>query len=244
MSARLSASYGSFPYRVRRALDIAIALAALVILTPALVVVALAIIAESPGPLLFSQVRLGRNGRPFRLYKFRKFHHEPTCGGYDVTLWDDPRMTRVGRLLERTKLDELPQLWNVLVGEMSIVGPRPESLAFADCFAGSFRGILDHTPGLLGPNQVYFRNESKVFPPDRDPHEFYRTVLFPLKARNDLAYFSHRSLRSDILWIFRGGLAVFGVFLVMEYGFETTPNEAASKESHAPAPDAAALEQG
>jgi lipopolysaccharide/colanic/teichoic acid biosynthesis glycosyltransferase len=245
MTRRLSSSSGSFACSMPRALDVAIALAALLLVAPAMVLIALAIVTDSPGPLFFSQVRLGRNGRPFRLHKFRKFHHRrPAFGGCEVTLRTDPRMTRTGRLLERTKLDELPQLWNVLVGEMSIVGPRPESLAFADCFTGSFCRILDHTPGLLGPNQVLFRNEWKAFPPDRDPHEFYRTVLFPLKARNDLAYFPQRCLRSDIAWIFRGALAVFGVFMVMEHGFEGTAKEVMSQEGHAPACDATAVEHG
>jgi lipopolysaccharide/colanic/teichoic acid biosynthesis glycosyltransferase len=196
---------------VRRAVDISGALAGLVISIPLMLAIALAIRLDTPGSVLFSQTRLGRGGRHFRLYKFRKFRHGPDASGCAVTLKDDPRLTRVGRLLERWKFDELPQLWNVLVGDMSLVGPRPETLDFADCFSGPFRQVLDHTPGLFGPNQVIFRNEGSLYPADQDPHNFYRTVLFPEKARIDLRCFEHRSLFSDIAWIVRGALAVLGL---------------------------------
>ncbi|MDR3531275.1 MAG: sugar transferase [Rhodopila sp.] len=242
MIGRSRASSRCFAGSARRGLDVVIAMAALIMVAPAMFFIALAIISDSPGPVFFSQVRLGRDGRPFRLHKFRKFYHRLDGGGCDVTLRNDARMTRVGRLLERTKLDEVPQLWNVLVGEMSIVGPRPESLVFADCFTGPFRSILDHTPGLLGPNQVFFRNEWKYFPAERDPHEFYRTVLFPVKARNDLAYFPQRSLRSDIVWIFRGVSAVFGLSATGEHGVEGTVDEVWRREDLAPRSDATALE--
>jgi lipopolysaccharide/colanic/teichoic acid biosynthesis glycosyltransferase len=194
----------------RRALDVAIALAGLVAFAPAMVVIAVMICVDTSGPVFFRQIRLGRGGRRFHLCKFRKFGHDADATGGAVTLKNDPRMTRVGRTLERTKLDELPQLWNVLVGDMSIVGPRPETLDFADCFDDDFRGVLDYTPGLLGPCQAIFRNESSFYPADRDPHEFYRTVLFPAKARINLLYFSRRTVVSDVCWIIRSALAVLG----------------------------------
>ena len=121
-------------FDARRGFDCLVALVALVCLTPVLAIIAIAIWIDSDGPIFFSQTRLGRGARHFRLHKFRKFHERDQPGGLAVTLRSDPRMTRVGRVLERTKLDELPQLWNILVGEMALVGPRPESLAFADCF--------------------------------------------------------------------------------------------------------------
>lgn len=243
MIERSRPSSRSLECTLRRGFDIAIALAVLIMMAIAMIVIALAIISDSPGPVFFAQVRLGRDGRPFRLYKFRKFHHRPDSGGADLTQKNDARMTRVGRVLERTKLDELPQLWNVLVGEMSIVGPRPESLAFADCFTGSFRYVLEHTPGLLGPNQVIFRNESKYFPVDQDPQEFYRSVLFPLKASNDLRYFSQRRLRSDFVWMLRGTLAVFGLFVTKELGLEGVVDDAWTSQDDAPRANATALEQ-
>lgn len=211
MMSRLGCLRRATQAAVRRGLDVILASLALLIVAPAMLVIAVAIVMESPGPVFFSQIRLGRGGRHFKLHKFRKFRHEPEMRGPHLTVAGDPRLTRVGRVIERTKLDELPQLWNILVGDMSFVGPRPESLAFADCFTGPFRVVLDHAPGLLGPNQVIFRNEGKLFPPDRDPHEFYRTVLFPLKARIDVTYFSRRTLRLDGAWMVRGALAVCGL---------------------------------
>jgi lipopolysaccharide/colanic/teichoic acid biosynthesis glycosyltransferase len=192
---------------LRRPFDVVAAAAGLVVLAPFMLAVAIAIRLGSPGPALFRQLRLGRDGRPFYLYKFRKFE-DRADSGRAVTLKNDPRMTRIGRLLERTKLDELPQLWNILIGDMSLVGPRPETLNFADCFREGYQRVLDYTPGLFGPSQAMFRNESGLYPADRDPEEFYRAVLFPTKARIDLVYFSRRSILSDIRWIIRGILAV------------------------------------
>ncbi|TIX44948.1 MAG: sugar transferase, partial [Mesorhizobium sp.] len=103
------------------------------------------------------------------------------------------------------------QLWNVFRGEMAIVGPRPESLVFADCFRGSFEGILQYKPGLLGPAQVLFRNEAHFYPGSVDPLLFYREVLFPAKARLDLSYYPQRTIVSDVVWMVRGLLAVLGV---------------------------------
>jgi lipopolysaccharide/colanic/teichoic acid biosynthesis glycosyltransferase len=194
----------------RRAFDVVTALTGLLVFAPAMLVIACAIKVDTPGPVLFSHFRLGSNGRPFRLYKFRKFC-TGVIGGGSLTLKHDTRMTRVGRLLEQVKLDELPQLWNVLVGDMSIVGPRPETLDFADCFTGPYAAVLEHKPGLFGPNQVLFRSESSLYPCDQAPHVFYRAVLFPTKARIDLAYFPRRTLVSDIGWVARGALALCGV---------------------------------
>ena len=200
---------------MRRGFDCLLALAALLCLAPVLAVVAAAIWIESGGPVLFSQTRLGQGARRFRLHKFRKFGDHARQGqaqqhGLAVTLRDDPRMTRVGRLLERTKLDELPQLWNIVVGEMALVGPRPESLAFANCFNGACTDVLDHRPGIFGPCQAVFRNESLLYRAVPDPEDFYRTVLFPLKAQIDLAYFPNRSALSDMAWVIRGVIAIFG----------------------------------
>jgi len=113
-------------------------------------------------------------------------------------------MTRTGRFLERTKLDELPQLWNILRGDMSFVGPRPESMRYADLFQGEFAEVLDYLPGIFGPNQIAFRNESAMYPPDQDPEVFYETVLFPKKAKADIAYFRNASVFTDLDWIARG----------------------------------------
>jgi lipopolysaccharide/colanic/teichoic acid biosynthesis glycosyltransferase len=188
---------------LRRALDVTVAGLAMCVLSPVFLIVALAIRIESGGPILYSQLRLGQNGRPFSIFKFRKFKASCDLHGYPLTLDGDDRLTRVGRILVATKLDELPQLWNVLRGNMSLVGPRPESLAFNDCFRNGFEAILKHKPGLFGPCQVVFRHESRLYPADGSAAEFYREVLFPAKAKVDLAYFSRRTLASDLGWILR-----------------------------------------
>jgi len=196
-------SFGS-DVGLRRTLDILCAAVATSILAPVMLIAVIAIWIESGGPILFSQFRLGQHGRPFRMYKFRKFRPDCDNHGCPLTIEEDDRLTAVGRVLAASKLDELPQLWNVLRGDMSLVGPRPESLAFTDCFRNGFEKVLDHKPGLFGPCQVMFRHESKLFPADVAAVEFYRQVLFPAKAKVDLAYFSQRTLISDLGWILRG----------------------------------------
>jgi lipopolysaccharide/colanic/teichoic acid biosynthesis glycosyltransferase len=188
---------------LRRLFDIVCASLAMLLVAPVALMVTLAILIEGGRPILFSQLRLGRNGRPFRMYKFRKFRPDCDDRGCPLTLDGDCRMTRIGRILAAAKLDELPQIWNVLRGDMSLVGPRPESLAFADCFSNGFEKIHEHKPGLFGPCQVLFRNESKLYPRGVPEVDFYRQVLFPAKAEIDLAYFSRRTLASDLTWIFR-----------------------------------------
>jgi lipopolysaccharide/colanic/teichoic acid biosynthesis glycosyltransferase len=194
----------------RRTLDIVVACAALIVLVLPMALIALAILLESGRPILFSQVRIGKHGWPFRMFKFRKFHKDCGTDGLPLTLKGDARMTVVGRALRATKLDELPQFWNVLRGDMSIVGPRPETAAFADCFVGSIEQILAHKPGILGPSQIIFRNEDALFPPGSDPCAFYRAFLFPAKARIDLEYYQRRTLVRDIGWMASGALAILG----------------------------------
>ena len=194
----------------RRSIDLAVAGAATVILAPLMLLIAVALLLEGGRSILFVQTRLGSGGRPFRMYKFRKFGADCSPHGLALTVVGDSRMTTVGRLLAATKFDELPQLWNVLKGEMAIVGPRPESLAFADCFRGGFEAVLQYKPGLLGPSQVLFRHEAHFFPRSVDPILFYREVMFPAKARLDLSYYPQRTIASDIMWMARGFLAVVG----------------------------------
>jgi lipopolysaccharide/colanic/teichoic acid biosynthesis glycosyltransferase len=194
----------AFDTGARRALDIACAAMVALVLAPVMLIVSLAIWLDSGSPILFSQLRLGQHGRPFWIYKFRKFRPDCDARGCALTEKKDDRMTNVGRILAASKFDELPQLWNVLRGDMSIVGPRPESIAFADCFRDGFEKILDHKPGLFGPCQVMFRDENKLYPADGSVEEFYRQVLFAAKAEVDLAYFPRRTLLFDLGWIVRG----------------------------------------
>lgn len=195
----------------RRVFDFTLSLASLLALSPLMLVIAIAIILGSGRPILFSQLRLGHHGRPFVMYKFRKFHSDCSANGLQLTLDKDSRLTTVGRFLLLTKLDELPQLWNVLIGDMSIIGPRPESLAYADCFKGGFERVLEHKPGVFGPSQVKFRYENALYPKYGDFNHFYRTSLFPTKANIDLSYYPRRTLASDIAWLFQSVLATLGL---------------------------------
>jgi len=205
---------------LRRAFDIIGVGVAGLVLVPVMLLLALAIWFEGGRPILFSQSRLGQYGRPFRLYKFRKFRSDCEGQGCPLTVEEDERLTTVGRFLAASKLDELPQFWNVLRGDMSLVGPRPESLAFADCFCNGHEKVLQHKPGLFGPCQVMFRHESRLYPRGIAAVEFYRQVLFPAKARIDIAYFSRRTFAADLGWIVRSAWAIL-------VGSRVEPNAAA-----------------
>lgn len=189
----------------KRLLDFSLALLGLLLTWPLMIGIALLVYLDTPGPVIFSQTRLGRQGRPFKMHKFRKFPPDWGTKGAGVTTQGDVRMTRIGAILERTKLDELPQLWNILRGEMSFVGPRPESLRYAELFTGEYQAVLNVVPGIFGPNQVAYRNESALYPTDSDPEEFYRKILFPQKAQADIQYFLHQSnCFRDIYWLLYG----------------------------------------
>jgi len=221
-----------------RIIDILIATAALILFSPMILLIVAAILIETGRPFFFQQVRFGRHGRPFRILKFRKFRQKSGPSGLPLTLANDGRMTRVGAILASTKMDELPQLVNVLRGEMSIVGPRPESTDFEDCFTPGNRALLDYRPGLLGPSQVAFRNECDLYPKECDPTVFYREVLFPLKARVDLAYYPTRNLGSDLRWIFTGVLAVMGLHHTPMTGMTDLELIHHAGGAHTPAPAA------
>ncbi len=194
-----------------RVLDIALSGIGLILASPVILLIVIAILIESGRPVFFLQTRLGQGGRHFRLVKFRKFRNGAGEAGRPLTLRGDDRLSRVGRFLEASKLDELPQLYNILKGDMAVVGPRPESLAFADCFQGEALAVLAYRPGIFGPSQVAFRNESAFYTPGAEPTHVYRQVLFPTKAQLDLSYYPERTLLSDCVWVLRGVLAVAGI---------------------------------
>ncbi len=191
--------------------DRIVAALGLLLVGPLMLLVALAILIESGRPVFFSQWRLGRDGKLFRLHKFRKFRARELSNSRPLTIRGDDRMTRVGRFIERTKIDELPQLWDVLRGAMSLVGPRPEVPDFADCYAGRYAALLRWRPGIFGPAQMAFRNEADLYPPGENPLAFYRHTLFPAKAELDLGYYPRRSLAADLLWIVRCLAAIAGL---------------------------------
>ena len=149
----------------------------------------------------FIQERIGREGRPFRMIKIRTMKSRPEPDS-TVTTADDPRITRSGRLMRRWKIDELPQLFNVLKGEMSLVGPRPDVAGFADRLEGEDRIILSVPPGITGPASLAFRHEEELLASVEDPERYNREVIWPQKVRINREYLEHWSLRRDIaiLW--------------------------------------------
>jgi lipopolysaccharide/colanic/teichoic acid biosynthesis glycosyltransferase len=183
-----------------RALDQSVSLLLLVLLAPVFVLVALAVSLESRGGVFFRCRRVGLNGRAIGVLKFRKMYEHAT--GKPLTSSDDERLTRVGRILVRTKLDELPQLWNVLKGEMSLVGPRPEDPSFVALYPESFRQILTVRPGITGLSQLAFANESQLLERE-DAYAFYVERLMLEKIQIDCLYAERRSLRLNLrilLW--------------------------------------------
>jgi lipopolysaccharide/colanic/teichoic acid biosynthesis glycosyltransferase len=178
----------------KRAIDVIVSGVALVVLAPLFAVIAALIVLDSPGPVFYRAERVGFRGRPLRMLKFRKMRDDAT-GGL-LTVANDARLTRVGAWLLRTKLDELPQLWHVLRGDMSLVGPRPECRGFVDRFAGDYRVILQVRPGITGFTQLAFARECRILDP-LDPGGHYVTALLPQKVLLDRLYARGTSLRRD-----------------------------------------------
>lgn len=186
----------------KRTFDIAVASLLLILAAPLMVIVAIAIKLDSPGPVIYRCPRVGFRGRKFAMLKFRKMHVD--ARGPGLTVADDDRFTRIGRFLARSKLDELPQLWNVVRGDMSIVGPRPESPEFVEYQPDMFAAVLDRVrPGITGPSQLAFARESEILAKHgADRHEYYVSRLLPAKLGLDARYASSLGLRRDlaILW--------------------------------------------
>ena len=180
-------------------MDISVSIPMLLVLSPILLSVALAIRLTSGKPAIFRQWRTGRYGREFQLYKFRTMTVQQTGKGPGITRNGDPRVTGIGKLLRRTKLDELPQLLNVLRGEMSLVGPRPDLQEFWQQASADARQVLALIPGLTGPASIAFRNEESLLAQiaPEQLRSFYVERLLPAKARIDLEYAAGASFLSD-----------------------------------------------
>lgn len=187
---------------MKRAVDVCIAGPALVVLAPILLAIACAVRMTSHGPVLFRQERVGLHGRTFEILKFRSM--SVSRSGPSVTVHGDDRITRVGLFLRRHKLDELPQLWNVLVGHMSLVGPRPEVPEYVALWPRHDRDvILSVRPGITDPASLLMFDESEVLARADDPIAFYAEEILPLKAEMYVAYVTSRSLWGDVRIVFR-----------------------------------------
>ena len=190
-----------YQHAVKRLFDILLALPGIALLWPLALGIALCIKAGSRGPVFFVQQRVGRGGKLFWCCKFRTMSRDAQEGG-TVTTARDARITPVGRVLRRTKLDELPQLWNVLIGEMSFVGPRPDVPGYADRLQGEDREILELRPGITGPATLHFRNEEELLAGVPDPRVYNDCVIWPRKVALNREYLRRWSLRRDIGYLF------------------------------------------
>lgn len=189
-----------------RGAEVVLAAAGLLVAAPVLLIAAAAIALTSKGPVLFRQTRVGLRGRPFVLVKLRTMR---TAAGPGVTARDDPRVTGVGRVLRRTKVDEFPELWNVLRGDLSLVGPRPEVPELVDLASPQWQQVLRARPGLTDPTTLWLRDEESLLARVTDNRErYYREVLQPEKLRGYLQYLSRRSWHSDLRVLVETGLAV------------------------------------
>jgi lipopolysaccharide/colanic/teichoic acid biosynthesis glycosyltransferase len=184
----------------KRLLDVLASAVGLVVLAPGLAVVA-ALVALDGGPVIFGQERVGRRGRPFRMWKFRTMVVDAERRGPPLTVGADPRITRAGAWLRRYKLDELPQLVNVLRGEMTLVGPRPEVRRYVARYTAQQRRVLDLVPGITDPASVRFRDESLLLAGAADPEAVYIDRLVPEKIRVNLDYAARATVWSDLLVI-------------------------------------------
>jgi lipopolysaccharide/colanic/teichoic acid biosynthesis glycosyltransferase len=195
----VSRDEGRLANAVKRTADIVGSGALLMLLAPTILVVALWVKLDSPGPVFYRARRVGHHGREFQMLKFRKMRGD--SGGAPLTAADDERFTMIGRLLAHTKLDEVPQLWNVFVGQMSLVGPRPEDPIFVARAPEPYATILTVKPGITGLSQLAFARETTI-PVQGDRVEHYMTRLFPQKTAMDTLYALSRSTLMDlrILW--------------------------------------------
>jgi lipopolysaccharide/colanic/teichoic acid biosynthesis glycosyltransferase len=183
----------------KRALDLLALLLIAPLALPVGLLIAVAVLLDSPGPVVFRASRIGYGGAPFVMLKFRTMRF--SMAGHAVAGADDDRITPVGRFLRGTRLDELPQLWNVLRGEMSFVGPRPELREFVDLHAADYREILAVPPGLTGPTQLRYAGvEASLLSLHEDPEAYYRDRLLPDKVALDLDYARTRSLSRDAVY--------------------------------------------
>jgi len=195
---------------LKRVFDIIFALCALMMAAPVLVVVALWIKLDSRGPILFRQERVGLRGRPFSIYKFRTMRSDPAAHGLQITIGADPRITQAGTFLRRYKLDELPQFVNVLIGHMSVVGPRPEVSRYVALYPREARElILSVRPGITDLASIVYRNESMDLAEAGDPEEFYIREILPAKLEHCCQYVREQSLVLDLVIVWRTAVAIF-----------------------------------
>jgi len=189
---------------LNRVLDIIVSLVGLFVLLVMLPVIAVLIKLDSPGPVFYAARRVGKDGKTFKMFKFRTMYGTPQPLGTSVSPHGDPRVTPVGVWLRRLKLNEFPQFYNILKGDMTLVGPRPEAPDIAARYPAEARKIFSVKPGLVGPNQILGRNEEELYPKGVDPVSFYLEEILPMKLAIDLQYLENRSFLKDLKYLLLG----------------------------------------
>jgi len=187
---------------LKRAMDVVISGGALLVLWPVLLIVALLIKIDDPGPVFYRQVRVGKDGKEFRIFKFRTMVVDADKKGLAITVGRDNRITRMGTLLRKTKLDELAQLLNVFLGDMSFVGPRPEVPKYVDMYTPYQRQVLLVRPGITDYASIAYRNENDLLAGSEDPERMYIDVIMPDKIELNMKYLREISPAADIRLIF------------------------------------------
>lgn len=183
--------------------DRIVALTAMILLSPVILILFIIHkIAMPGGAFVFKQERIGQHGKPFMIYKIRTMYDNAEQGG-SVSTYDDPRITPFGRWLRETKLDTILELINVLKGEMSFVGPRPDVAGYADKLQGDDRKILELRPGITGPASIKYRHEDKILAQQKDPKKYNDEIIYPDKVRINLDYYENWSFFLDIKIIFQ-----------------------------------------
>ena len=185
---------------IKRIFDFIASLLGLVVLLPVLLIIAILIKLNMPGPVFFIQNRVGKDAKLFKMVKFRSM--QLGHNGSTVSIKGESRITPLGATLRKYKLDELPELWNVLKGEMSLVGPRPDVPGYADMLTGNDRKVLSLRPGITGPASLKYSNEEELLALQQDPIAYNNEVIFPDKVRINLLYLEKQSLWLDVRIIF------------------------------------------
>lgn len=197
--------------RSKRIVDITLALVGLTVCLPIFIVISVCIKLDDGGPVFFMQERVGRGGKLFNIVKFRTMRLNADRVGPAITIGADPRITRVGSWLRKTKLDELPQLWNVLVGQMSFVGPRPEVPQYVRYYNSEQRKVLNLVPGITDPASIKYRNESEILAQSQDPIRTYVEQIMPDKIKINLQYARTATVWTDLKLIVVTVLVAFGL---------------------------------
>lgn len=187
---------------IKRFFDMFVSLIAIIVLSPFFILIALLIKIGSTGPVLFKQTRIGRNELPFEIYKFRTMVVDAEKLGTQITIGKDPRITKIGHFLRKTKLDELPQLFNVLKGEMSFVGPRPEVPKYTKLYSEQQRLVFTVRPGITDYASIKYRDENELLGNVENPEKVYIEEIMPDKLHLNIEYIQRRSLLEDIKIIF------------------------------------------